>query len=46
MAVYAEVAAHDLNHRLRPAFMENIVPGVFLLGGETGLFEIGAKRNL
>jgi len=25
---------------------QDVVPGVFLLGGETGLFEMGAKRYL
>jgi hypothetical protein len=25
---------------------EDIIPGVFLLGRETGFFEIGAKRDL
>ena len=46
-AVYAEVAAHDLNHRLRPlSEWKDFLPGVLSLWEETGFFETGKEGDL
>jgi hypothetical protein len=47
IAVYAKVAAHDLNHRLQPCLNRKTSCQVFFFfGGETGFFEIGTEGDL